>query len=167
MKCSIRRMRSEDVAAVGELDRISFSLPWPERAFKYEVDENLAARCWVAEAEGRVIAMLVLWMILDEAHVATIATHPEHRRQGIGEELLICALEAAQAEGAVRAYLEVRAGNAGAQALYRKYGFVVDGLRPRYYKDNGEDAVLMSLELANLNLRQIAGPQEMESPGGA
>jgi ribosomal-protein-alanine N-acetyltransferase len=87
-----------------------------------------------------------MWLIVDEAHIATLATHPGFRRQGIGERLLLTALAAAREEGARRAFLEVRAGNLGAQALYKKYGFSVDGVRPRYYKDNNEDAILMSLD---------------------
>jgi ribosomal-protein-alanine N-acetyltransferase len=142
----IRRMTLEDVLAVHAIDLLSFSLPWSERSFRFEVAENPAARGWVAETEGRVVAMLVLWFIVDEAHIATIAVHPDFRRQGIGEQILLHALEAAQSEGARRAFLEVRAGNTEAQAMYRKYGFVVDGVRPKYYKDNNEDAILMSLD---------------------
>ncbi len=145
MSLKIRRMTLADVPAVHEIDVLSFSLPWPERSFRYEASENPAARPWVAEVDGRVAAMLVLWLIVDEAHIATIATHPDFRRQGIGERLLLHALAEARREGATRAFLEVRAGNLAAQALYAKYGFVVDGLRPRYYKDNNEDAILMSL----------------------
>ena len=141
----IRRMRLEDVPAVHEIDVLSFSLPWPERSFRYEVTENPVSRGWVAEVDGRIAAMLVLWLVVDEAHIATIATHPDFRRQGIGERIMIEALIAAREEGAHRAFLEVRASNVAAQTLYEKYGFVVDGRRPRYYKDNFEDAILMSL----------------------
>jgi ribosomal-protein-alanine N-acetyltransferase len=145
----IRRMTLEDVPAVHEIDTLSFSLPWPERSFRFEVAENPAARAWVIETDGRIVAMLVLWLIVDEAHIATIATHPDFRRQGLGECLLLATLEAARVEGARRAFLEVRAGNTPAQAMYKKYGFVVDGVRLRYYKDSNEDAILMSLEDLN------------------
>jgi ribosomal-protein-alanine N-acetyltransferase len=100
----------------------------------------------VAEVEGKIAAMLVLWFIIDEAHIATIAVHPDFRRQGIGEQILLHALRAAHSEGAQRAFLEVRAGNFAAQAMYRKYGFEMAGVRPGYYKDNNEDALLMDLE---------------------
>jgi ribosomal-protein-alanine N-acetyltransferase len=150
---TIRHMRLEDVPAVHEIDTLSFSLPWPERSFHFELTENPVSRGWVAESDGRIAAMLVLWLIIDEAHIATIATHPDFRRQGIGEALMLAALVAAREEGAKRSFLEVRAGNLGAQALYRKYGFGVDGIRPGYYKDNNEDAILMSLTgLENLVL---------------
>ena len=154
MNVSIRRMMLEDVPTVHEIDMLSFSLPWPERSFRFELTENPVSRNWVAESSGCITAMLVLWLIVDEAHIATIATHPDFRRQGIGEQLMIAALLSARAEGAARAFLEVRAGNAGALALYKKYGFVVAGIRPRYYKDNNEDAILMNLE--DLNGLEVA-----------
>ncbi len=145
MSISIRRMTLEDIPAVHEIDTLSFSLPWTERSFRFEMTGNPVSRGWVTESGRRIAAMLVLWLIIDEAHIATIATHPDFRRQGIGEHLMIAALISARNEGATRAFLEVRAGNAGALALYRKYGFSVDGIRPKYYKDNSEDAILMSL----------------------
>jgi [ribosomal protein S18]-alanine N-acetyltransferase len=145
----IRRMTIEDVPAVHEIDTLSFSLPWPERSFRFELNENPVSRGWVAEVDGRIAAMLVLWFIVDEAHIATIAVHPDFRRQGIGEQILLQALRSVQAEGAQHAFLEVRAGNAAAQAMYFKYGFEVVGVRPHYYRDNNEDALLMNLNDLN------------------
>jgi ribosomal-protein-alanine N-acetyltransferase len=141
----VRRMNVEDVPAAHEIDKLSFSLPWPERSFRFEASDNPASRCWVAELDGRLVGMLILWKIVDEAHIATLATHPEFRRQRIAEQLLVVALENAYAEGARSALLEVRAGNVVAQTLYRKFGFEEVGRRERYYKDNNEDAVLMTL----------------------
>ena len=146
MTSLIRRMTLADVPAVHEIDLLSFSLPWPERSFRFELTENKVSRGWVTEVDGKIAAMLVLWFIVDEAHIATIAVHPDFRRQGIGEQILLYALRAARAEGAQRAFLEVSAGNAAAQAMYRKYGFTVAGVRRGYYKDNNEDAFLMNLE---------------------
>jgi [ribosomal protein S18]-alanine N-acetyltransferase len=147
MKVSIRKMRLEDVPTVSRIDRLSFSLPWPEHSFLYEVTENRMARCFVAETEDKQIAaMVVSWIIVDEMHIATIATHPDFRRQGIGELILKEALQDALNAGARLAFLEVRATNEAAQAMYRKFGFKVSGKRLRYYKDNGEDAILMTLE---------------------
>ena len=146
MTVLIRRMRLEDVPAVHAIDVLSFSLPWPERSFRFELTENPTSRGWVTEVDGRVAAMLVLWFIVDEAHIATIAVHPDFRRQGLGEQILIHALRAVQDEGARRVFLEVRAGNFAAQALYKKYGFEIAGVRRGYYRDNNEDALLMNLE---------------------
>jgi len=145
MSLTIRRMTVEDVPAAHEIDVSSFTLPWPERSLRFEVTDNPAARCWAAELDGRLVGMLVLWMIVDEAHIATVATHPGYRRQGIASQLLVEALKSAHTEGARSALLEVRAGNQAAQEMYRKFGFEVVGRRKRYYKDNYEDAVLMTL----------------------
>jgi len=71
------------------LTRFRFSLPWPERSFRFELTENPVSCGWVAEVDGRIVAMLVLWFIIDEAHIATIAVHPDFRRQGIGEQILL------------------------------------------------------------------------------
>src|ERR1700690_839687 len=144
MKALIRKMKVEDVPVVAQLDRMSFSLPWPEHAFYYEVKDNFAARCFVAETEDmHVIGMIVSWVILDELHIATIAVHPDYRRQGIGEQILTKALQDGRDAGTRHALLEVRAGNEAAQNLYRKFRFKAVGRRPRYYRDNGEDAILM------------------------
>lgn len=141
----IRRMTLEDVEAVAEIDQLAFTLPWPARSFKYEVTENHAARCWVTTVNGQVAAMLVIWLIVDEAHVATIATHPDFRRRGLAKKMLVKALVAAREEGAKTALLEVRAHHAVAQKIYCNIGFVEVGRREKYYRDNGEDAVLMTM----------------------
>ena len=146
MNLLIRRMTMDDVRAVVELDQISFSLPWPERSFRFELTDNPASRCWVAEVDGRVVGMVVAWLFVDEAHIATIATHPEYRRQGIARKLLIHTLQSALGEGANSSFLEVRESNVAAQEMYRKFGYIEVGRRKRYYKDNDEDAILMSLE---------------------
>jgi ribosomal-protein-alanine N-acetyltransferase len=142
----IRRMTVDDIPEVVESDRNSFALPWTERSFKYEVTENSASRCWVTTVDQQVVAMLVLWVILDEAHIATIATHPKFRRRGFAKKMLIKSLVSAREEGAKKALLEVRARHVIAQKIYCDIGFVEVGRRPMYYRDNGEDAVLMTME---------------------
>ncbi len=147
MTIKIRAMTLEDVPAVVEIDRMSFSLPWPEQTYRYEVSGNAVARCLVAEtAEGQIAAMVVSWLVVDELHIATFATHRDFRRQGIGSELLAAALQDGRLLGMQRAFLEVRASNEAAQALYRRFGFEATGIRSKYYRDNDEDAVLMTLE---------------------
>jgi ribosomal-protein-alanine N-acetyltransferase len=145
MNLSIRKMMVEDIPAVVALDKISFSLPWPERSFRFEVTANPASRCWVAEVDERIAGMIVAWLFVDEVHIATLATHPDFRRQGLAQKLLLHVLKLALQEGAVSSFLEVREGNAAAQEMYRKFGYKESGRRPRYYKDNGEDAILMTL----------------------
>jgi [ribosomal protein S18]-alanine N-acetyltransferase len=146
MNLTIRKMAVEDVSAVVDLDQRSFSLPWPERSFRFELTDNPASRCWVADRDGKVVGMIVVWLIVDEAHVATIATHPEYRRQGIAKRLLAHALRQMIQDGARSSFLEVRESNIAAQEMYRKFGYEVAGRRRRYYRDNDEDAILMNLE---------------------
>ena len=161
MKVVIRKMTVEDVPEVARIDRLSFSLPWPEHSFHYEVMDNRAARCFVAETEDkRLAAMVVSWIIVDELHIATIATHPEFRRQGIGARILTAALEDAAGAGVKRVFLEVREGNEAAQDMYRKFGFETSGRRVKYYKDNGEDAILMTLESLDTPSGRRAQPLE-------
>lgn len=145
----VRRIETQDLAAVVEIDRQSFALPWTESSFRFEINENPAARPLILEVyqadNWQPAGMMVSWVILDEAHIGTIAVAPAFRRQGYGQLLLAAGLEQLANEGVQQVFLEVRAGNQSAQNLYRKFGFIVDGVRRRYYKDNGEDALLMRL----------------------
>jgi len=142
---NIRRMTLDDIPAVVELDRLSFTLPWPERSFRFELTDNTASRCWVADLDGKIVGMIVAWLLVDEAHIATISTHPDYRRQGIGQKLLTHALRYMAKEGAVSSLLEVRESNHAAQEMYRGFGYEAVGRRKRYYKDTHEDAILMTL----------------------
>ena len=146
MNMIIRKMTIEDIEQVIAIDRVSFSLPWPERSFRFDLTDNPASRCWVAEIDGKVVGMIVAWLIVDEVHVATIATHPDFRRRGVAKKLLAHTLQYLKDEGAQSSFLEVRASNFAAQEMYRKFGYEESGVRPRYYKDNDEDALLMTLE---------------------
>jgi ribosomal-protein-alanine N-acetyltransferase len=150
MSMTIRKMALEDIDQVLAIDEASFSMPWPARSFHFEVTNNPASRSWVAEDEGQVVGMVVAWMIVDEIHIATIATHNDFRRQGIGEKLLIHTLKSAKEEGALTSFLEVRESNRFARQMYNKFGYVEVGRRRRYYKDNNEDAILMSLDSINV-----------------
>jgi len=149
MKPNIRKMTADDIPAIVELDQKSFSLPWPERSFRFEITSNPASRCWVVDLDGKVVGMIVVWLIVDEAHVATLATDPDFRRQGIGKRLLSHALLNLINEGARSSFLEVRESNIAAQEMYRKFGYEETGRRRRYYKDNDEDAILMTLDSLN------------------
>ena len=154
----IRPMQEQDIEPVLSIDRVSFSLPWPASAYHYEIKENPRSLLWVAEAIGgespsRVIGMIVVWMILDEAHIATIAVHPDFRGRGIAKSMLIVALREAIHQRATQATLEVRASNLAAQNLYLQFQFHIVGQRPRYYRDNNEDALIMTAN--NLGKRYL------------
>ena len=147
----IRPMRLEDIEQVQAVDHLSFSMPWPASAYRYELKENPQSFLWVAEIltpdeQWQIVGVIVVWMILDEAHIASIAVSPEQRGKGIGKQLLAGALKEAIQRGKRVATLEVRAHNFSAQNLYQSFNFEVVGRRPRYYRDNNEDALIMTLK---------------------
>jgi ribosomal-protein-alanine N-acetyltransferase len=148
VEATIRAMNLDDLSSVLEIDRLSFPVPWPERSYRYELTENPASSLLVAEnneADRRVVGFIGCWLIADEVHISTLAVHPESRGLGIGRMLLEATLDQSARRGAELATLEVRVSNAIAISLYRKLGFEVVGRRPGYYRDNGEDALLMTV----------------------
>jgi ribosomal-protein-alanine N-acetyltransferase len=161
----VRAMEIQDIPRVREIDLASFSLPWPERSFRFEIAENPASRLWVAEAllpngQSVVVGMIVMWLVLDEAHIGTFAIHPDYRRRGIGKKLLSESLLQAAETGVRQCYLEVRRSNLAAQQLYQRFGFEIASVRNRYYRDNGEDALMMTLKTINPQLlREVAATQ--------
>jgi ribosomal-protein-alanine N-acetyltransferase len=145
-----RPMKLEDIPRVHEIDVLSFSLPWPEKSFQFELTQNPSTLAIVNElippgAMPIIIGMAVVWIIVDEAHIATIAIHPDFRDHGIGKKLLAEILRQSFQRGAILATLEVREHNLIAQKMYQKFGFEIVGRRMKYYQDNNEDAVLMTL----------------------
>jgi [ribosomal protein S18]-alanine N-acetyltransferase len=137
-------MRLADVGAVLEIERLSFSSPWPAFAFEQELTANRLAHYRVARVGDRVVAFGGIWLMVDEAHITTFGVHPDHRRRGIGRLLLLRLAEVAIELGSARMTLEVRLSNEAAQALYRSFGFRVSGRRIAYYSDDGEDALVMT-----------------------
>ena len=150
-KITFRHMRKDDLDSVMVIDRLSFSLPWPKNAYLNDLNNNEKALLRVAEAstnrnDARVVGMIDLWLILDEAHLATLAVHPDYRGLGIATRLIDLVLLEAHELGAIKVMLEVRSSNYAAQALYKQFGFKVVHRRPRYYVDNREDGLLMNLD---------------------
>jgi [ribosomal protein S18]-alanine N-acetyltransferase len=159
-------MRPEDVSAVHEIERLSFSTPWPAYAFEQELKGNRLARYVVARAGDRVVGFAGVWLMVDDAHVTTFGVHPDWRRQGIGRQLLLNLVELSGTIGARRMTLEVRVSNVAAQALYRAFGFEIAGRRPHYYTDDGEDALIMSTpDLSDAAMRRLIDA-EREREGG-
>ncbi len=147
----VRPMALDDIPQVRNIDQISFSLPWPERSYRFEITENTSSRAWVAEqvqenGERQIVAMIVAWLILDETHIGTFAVHPNFRRAGVGRLLMAKTLLTAYEDGARICYLEVRRSNQPAIRLYEMFGFIQTSVRARYYRDNNEDALLMTLD---------------------
>ncbi len=178
-----------------EVERESFTMPWPSSAYRRELKENRLARYIVVrrrfsvprdlatgnqgpealrhgapggglrglfdrlvdaisgeagEAEQplderarRVVGYAGLWLMVDEAHVTSIAVSPGYRGLGVGELLFLALMDLSREIGAQYMTLEVRVSNSLAQNLYRKYGFKETGVRRRYYSDNNEDALIM------------------------
>ena len=146
VRLTIEPMRLEDLDEVQAIELASFSTPWPENAYRSELMTNRLASYLVARIDGRIVAYGGMWLMVDEAHITTFAVHPGWRRQRIGERLLLAFLDLARDRHAREATLEVRLSNLAARRLYEKYGFRPVGLRPRYYSDNNEDALIMTTE---------------------
>lgn len=140
----IDKMQRADVKRVMEIERKSFSTPWHESAYITEL-ANPSAYYVVARIGDRLVGYCGMWVVMDEAHITTIAVEPENRRNRLGEQLLIAILEEAMRRGARRVTLEVRECNEVARRLYHKYGFVSATVRRGYYTDNGEDAIVMTV----------------------
>jgi ribosomal-protein-alanine N-acetyltransferase len=131
-----------------ELDQLSLGGLWSFEGYQREMDSpNSDLLLLVADGKDRstpqVVALGCLWAILEEAHITVLAVRPQYQRQGIGQALLVALLQAAHRRGLEWATLEVRPSNPGAIALYQKYGFIEVGRRRRYYKDTGEDALIL------------------------
>jgi ribosomal-protein-alanine N-acetyltransferase len=144
-KPATRMMEPADVPAVAELERSVFGDPWPEAAFIREIEEVRTSwpRVAVDAETGEIIAYLVGWFIADEAHLANIAVAPRSRRQGLAQQLVNELIEEGQKRDSRFIVLEVRRSNRAAKAFYGKNGFYPVTVRSRYYRDNGEDAIVM------------------------
>ena len=154
------RLRTEpmaigDLDAVQDIERRSFRTPWPAHAYRTELETNRLATYLVARMDGRVVGYGGMWVMVDEAHITTFAVDPDLRRRRIGERILLALLDVASSRNAREATLEVRLSNLPARRLYEKYGFRPVGLRPRYYSDDNEDALIMTTE-------PLAEPQMQE-----
>lgn len=139
---SVEPMRRQDVEQVSAIERRCYPTPWHETAYYTELT-NRCAVYFVARLDRQVVGYGGMWVVMDEAHITTLAVSPEYRGRKIGERLLYALLEEAAVQGATRATLEVRERNVVAQNLYRKYGFREAAIRRNYYTDNQENAVVM------------------------
>lgn len=143
MTVAIEQMKFCHVDAVAEIEKKVYKNPWTKHAFINEILDNGFAYYYVALVEGEVVGYGGIWVILDEAHVTNLAVSPAWQGKGIGKALLAHLIREAAGRGAGRMTLEVRVSNRRAQELYKKFGFVSCGIRPKYYQD--EDALIMWL----------------------
>ncbi|MBM4460260.1 MAG: GNAT family N-acetyltransferase [Chloroflexi bacterium] len=160
----IMPLTSGDLDEIMRLERQCFRDPWTRRMYTADLTENematyLAARWPVAAGQQQtaagdqparvdaqraaIVAYGGFWLMVDEAHIATVATHPRWRGCGLGIWLMLALLDAAMARGATISTLEVRAGNIAAQRMYDKLGYALAGVRSHYYRD-GEDGWIMT-----------------------
>ena len=135
------RMTAEHLGDVAELERLCFGEPWSEKALTLLTGEE--ALGFVCLEDGHAVAYGGMMIALDEGQVTNVATHPDHRRRGLGRLVLDALLEGARARNLVEVTLEVREGNAPAIALYQSFGFEQVGYRPRFYTRPVEAALLM------------------------
>ncbi|MFA4016516.1 MAG: hypothetical protein RUDDFDWM_001626 [Candidatus Fervidibacterota bacterium] len=152
-ECNISELKIEpmhisDLDEVLAIENASFSQPWTRNMFEDDLLYSERTCYIVARLHGRVVGYAGMWLIGDEAHITTIAVHPDFRRRGIGNTLMRSLLLEAMRRGARWATLEVRASNKPAQQLYMKWGFKVVGIRRNYYSNPQEDALV--LELPNI-----------------
>lgn len=169
----VRPMQLADVPAVMAIEHTAFSLPWPEGAYRHEITKNELAHYYVLcfrspsvlqrtaspswwrrirtgfqrgieQPPEVILGYGGFWMMVDEAHISTLAIRQDVRGRGLGEFLLLGLLDEARRLGAQAATLEVRVSNIVARSLYTKYGFRETGRRVAYYHDNNEDALIMT-----------------------
>ncbi len=168
-KIHIRPMQLADLDRIMEIEPLAFgSHHWTRGNFTRELDNQIATylvaekTCHPERSEGSpVLGYIGVWIVVDEMHIVTLAVDPNQRRQGIAEALLLSALDYAQQNNVRAITLEVRASNLAAQELYRKYSFQRQGLRPNYYEDNKEAALLLWTEDLNTEKFKTAYQQNL------
>ncbi|HSE84987.1 MAG TPA: ribosomal protein S18-alanine N-acetyltransferase [Candidatus Binatia bacterium] len=136
-----------DLDEVMAIERISFRHPWSSNFFLEEL-QVACARSILAQVNDKIVGYVLFWLLPESVDIHNIAVHPAFRRQRIGQALLLRVVEQARSRNSSRVTLEVRVSNIAAQKLYESTGFVSQGLRKGYYSDDGEDALIMALELA-------------------
>jgi len=145
-KIEIVELKAEYCLQVAEIEKKTFSAPWSKKAF-LECIENSDRHYFCAVCKEEVLGYCGYWGAGDEAEVYNVAVKERCRGRGIGKLLLTRLIENAKSDNRKRLLLEVRYGNKIAIGLYKKLGFKEDGIRPNFYDEPKEDALLMSLEI--------------------
>jgi ribosomal-protein-alanine N-acetyltransferase len=145
----LRRARAEDVGRVVEIEQEGFLHPWSRELIERELGHPWSRLLLAEDAEGgAVVGYVVFWLVHDEVHVLNVATALTARRRGVGRALMEAAEEEGRRRGCRISTLEVRRSNAPAVALYRDIGYRQVGVRPNYYAEEQEDAIVMVKNLA-------------------
>ena len=150
----INHMEKSDLSAVMEIERQSFTFPWPEIAFMQGARRtNPHCHFLVARSNGAPIAFINFSIVMDDVHITNFAVSPAHRRQNVGKYLLARSLDYIRTQGGRKVFLEVRISNIAALNLYRQFGFRIADFRRKYYPDDGEDAYILWIpNLAEIEL---------------
>jgi ribosomal-protein-alanine N-acetyltransferase len=157
-KLEIRRMRPDDLDEVMVIEKAAFRHPWSAELFRRELEHDWSTILVALEPlaplalpgkppSERVAGFIIFWLVHDEVHILNVAVAPEFRRRGIARTLMMEAEKRAHAANAALMTLEVRRSNQGALDLYREFDYRAVGVRPNYYVDEGEDAIVMVKEL--------------------
>jgi ribosomal-protein-alanine N-acetyltransferase len=172
MPLYIRKMAVSDLEQVMEIEVYSFPTPWPRHIYEHDLTQNVTSRFFVAldgGPEGDVAGYIGNWFVADECHIGSIATKREARGRGVAEALIIFTARAGIVERISYIVLEVRVNNFAAINLYKKLGFKQVGIRRGYYRDTGEDALIMAMhDLPGLAAREaqiiIPGKGDANAP---
>ena len=147
----IRQMTPDDMPEVMEIERVAFTNPWSPELLRRELTHDwstiLLAEEEMAPGVRRLLGFAIFWVVHDELHILNVATDPSQRRRGVARAVMDATLERGRQRRCVMATLEVRRSNEAALSLYRGMGFRAVGVRPNYYVDEGEDAIVMILDL--------------------
>ena len=138
----IRELEKKDLTEIAKIEREAFPTPWSRKTFLKEINNEFAYYLG-GLVEGKIVSYIGAWLLDERIHITTLATKMEYRKQGLATLMLHHLLEMAKEIGKEKASLEVRVSNQAAQQLYLKEGFFKISRKQSYYKDNGEDAILM------------------------
>jgi [ribosomal protein S18]-alanine N-acetyltransferase len=147
----LRKMELGDLPAVMDIERAAFKSPWSAELLKRELSHEWSTILVAEQSDPlrgeQLLGLVIFWLVHDEIHILNVATSVAHRRRGVGRTLIAAALERGRQHRCALATLEVRRSNLAALKLYEGFGFRSVGVRPNYYVDEGEDAIVMVLDL--------------------
>jgi ribosomal-protein-alanine N-acetyltransferase len=153
MSYTIKPMISADIPAVTELEQSAYQTHWSKRDIHREIEQNQFAYNFVLWKDSILIGVCGFWLLANEAHITTVAIHPQWQRQQLGDWLLLHLIIEADNLGADVVTLELRRSNYRAEALYHKYRFEKVGYRAHYYDDGDDALILTTPPLASPNYR--------------
>lgn len=136
-------MVEADLDRIMEIEEATFTTKWSRDAFEQELNRNVLAHYLVGEVDGYIVGYGGIWLIIDEGHITNIAVEEDYRGLGVGNIILEGLIELSRNNFIKALTLEVRKSNEVARSLYSKYGFTNKGVRRNYYRDDGEDALIM------------------------